>query len=559
MKPHYRSAALTLGLLALGSTAAAQSRFFWSQIKDGGLGLDDAAHDVAIGAGGQVFVAAFQRNATNIDALFLAYDAYGHALWERTIDLGGEEYALQLELDPASGDVLAVGTATPTPSAPHWVLWRLAAATGAVVWQTDYPGPQLLGGTPRDMLLDSSGGLVVSGSSGVGAGQIACVARFDSAGVLSWERPLPLAGGQFGTGWDLAASPSGDLLVKTSASLGTTQWTIHRLTSSGAISWSLPIGATENGAGGPLFDPSSNVLYSINAPAVGGHVIEKRDPAGNPLWSVDVATLFGANASCYGLAVDASGDVLALNVGGELVRLDPNGNLIWMRSVPAASWFDVAGSYPSGILLGSGGEIFVRYRSRTLLGEDYDSIASWDGAGNFRWSQSVRGLEPNAEVQTYGMELAPQGSVVIGGRTGPVGGTLDVFVAAVHESSQLGCFGDGSSGPCPCGNNVAAGLVSGCRATAPGVGVRLDDQGISSLGSDSVRFYAVNLPPSGVAVLLQGNPGVALPFQAGLSCMAGPLRRIYSASFNNSLALDLGPAGAARVHARSAALGDPIQ
>ncbi|HUR28751.1 MAG TPA: hypothetical protein VM509_11235, partial [Planctomycetota bacterium] len=134
---------------------------------------------------------------------------------------------------------------------------------------------------------------------------------------------------------------------------------------------------------------------------------------------------------------------------------------------------------------------------------------------------------------------------------------LDIFVAAVHKSSQMGCFGDGTSGACPCGNTVTAGLVSGCRATATGVGVRLDDQGISSLGSDSLRFYAVNLPPSGVALLLQGHPGVALPFQDGLSCMSGPLLRIYSATFQNS-ALDLAPAGGARVHSRSAALGDPI-
>ncbi|HTF88847.1 MAG TPA: PQQ-binding-like beta-propeller repeat protein, partial [Planctomycetota bacterium] len=501
----------------------------------------------------QLFDAGVSMGVANQDGLIVAHDPYGHRLWERRVDFGGSETALMLRYDNASADLYVVGT-----SATHWLILRVDAPTGAIVWQHDYFGPALQGGLPMAMALDASGGVVVGGYVDSPALRQAAVARFDSAGGLTWEWFPGIAGASVSYCPTITLDPAGDLVAKVSANVQGNSWSLHKLTSAGSLVWSRTIGSTESGLQGPLFDSASNVVYSINVSTIGGHVIAKRDSAGNLLWSVDSQAIFGINSSNYFLALAANDDILALGSSSQVARLDPNGNLLWLAGMPQSSWIDF-GAFASGLAVANNGDVVARFRGHQPFNFlDLDTIARWDAAGNFLWSQAVRSFDSDVEVQTLGMALAPQGSVVISGYSQKVGSTKDMFYAAVHQASQAGCFGDGSSGPCPCGNNVPAGTASGCK-TSSGIGARLDDQGIASLGSDSLRFFATGMSGSGIAILLQGQPSATpFSFQDGRMCIQAPLRRLYSASLTIPM-VDFAPLGGPRVHARSAQLGDVIQ
>jgi outer membrane protein assembly factor BamB len=547
--------------LALVPSAAAQSHLFWSESRDSGSGLDEQATDVALGPQGQVFVAGWARNALDSDAHFLAYDAFGKVLWEQRIDLGSDEVADRLVFDPSSEDLYAIGNGSPS----HWLIWRIDGATGAVSWQEVYLGPQLQGGVATGLALDDQGGVAVSGAVGSGVEQVAFLARFDGSGALTWELPLAVPGGEEGLCAVLVEDSNGDLLLRSSAVLPAkgTQGFLHKVTSAGSLVWSLPIGGPDDVAQGPAPDAAGNFVVSINQRAPRMNYVAKLDSQGHRIWSVDSLKMFlGPLASVVALAVDADGDVLATGSKGRVARLAAqDGAILWTQGLPfQTGWYEYGG-VPAGMALNQHGDVFVRYRVHTPFEElELDAVAGWNAGGELLWSQSVRGLDPQVEVRTFGLAAAPGGSVVLAGMSQPIGEDMDGFVAALHASSRLACFGDGSSGPCPCGANVVKGTPSGC-VTDWGEGGRLDDQGISSLGSDSVRFCA-SVPgqslSNGLAVLLQGrHAGTAVPFEDGLLCLERPIVRLY-ATIGGSSSLDLPPAGAPSVHLRSAELGDPI-
>ncbi|MBL8861493.1 MAG: CHRD domain-containing protein [Planctomycetes bacterium] len=88
------------------------------------------------------------------------------------------------------------------------------------------------------------------------------------------------------------------------------------------------------------------------------------------------------------------------------------------------------------------------------------------------------------------------------------------------------CFGDGSSGACPCGNNSATTDAEGCLHSG-GMGGRLRGYGNASLSGDQVVLHALRLPSSTQGLLFQGPaPAAPGPFGDGLRCVGGPVTRL---------------------------------
>lgn len=122
------------------------------------------------------------------------------------------------------------------------------------------------------------------------------------------------------------------------------------------------------------------------------------------------------------------------------------------------------------------------------------------------------------------------------------------------------CFGDGTGGACPCGNNGAAGR--GCASSANASGAVLSASGSTAQdmtsGTDTIVLAAAGMLPTANAIYLQGDAQVApVTFGDGSRCAGGNLKR---------LALKTSVGGASQypqtgdlsVSQRSAALGDPI-
>jgi len=118
------------------------------------------------------------------------------------------------------------------------------------------------------------------------------------------------------------------------------------------------------------------------------------------------------------------------------------------------------------------------------------------------------------------------------------------------------CFGDGSSGPCPCGNSGLAG--HGCENSSGTGGALLSAHGTHRLLEDTFAFLSSGEKPTALSIFLQGSTFLApVTYGDGLRCVGGTLRRLYVKSAVGGVVAAPG-LGDLPVSARSAALGDPI-
>ena len=98
--------------------------------------------------------------------------------------------------------------------------------------------------------------------------------------------------------------------------------------------------------------------------------------------------------------------------------------------------------------------------------------------------------------------------------------------ARVAEEVGAGtCFGDGSSGPCPCAN--VGGNGEGC-ANSSGAGARLAAAGSTSVSANDLVLVATHMKPNTLSIAFQGDAvlAVPLPFGDGLRCAGGTLKSL---------------------------------
>jgi len=118
------------------------------------------------------------------------------------------------------------------------------------------------------------------------------------------------------------------------------------------------------------------------------------------------------------------------------------------------------------------------------------------------------------------------------------------------------CFGDGTSGPCPCGNVGMWG--KGCDNSHGTGGAFLSASGNASLSGDTLVLTSSGELPTSLSIVLQGNSTISpMSFGDGLRCAGGTLKRLYTKSASGGTVS--APQGAElSVSARSAALNDPL-
>jgi hypothetical protein len=178
----------------------------------------------------------------------------------------------------------------------------------------------------------------------------------------------------------------------------------------------------------------------------------------------------------------------------------------------------------------------------SIVGQQPIPYAYWN------WAQSPAGTNGTfwwqRGLHMY-FHLADNRAVALASSTGwPVGAPF--------------CFGDGSSGACPCSNpSSQPGL--GCDNSAATGGASLLAAGTPSLASDSLHFFTSHQQPIGTSILLQATASIpAVTLGQGLRCIDGTLKRLYVKSASAGSISAPEPSDPS-VSSSSALLGDTIQ
>ncbi len=107
---------------------------------------------------------------------------------------------------------------------------------------------------------------------------------------------------------------------------------------------------------------------------------------------------------------------------------------------------------------------------------------------------------------------------------GDMNATNDTFVHDRHSDVTPFCLGDGTNGPCPCGNDGAPGR--GCGNSQVTGGAVLVAAGTASVSTDTLSFSASGLTGT-VAIFFQGASEIApAVVDDGIGCVGGPVVRL---------------------------------
>jgi hypothetical protein len=292
------------------------------------------------------------------------------------------------------------------------------------------------------LAVDSSGNLFAYGNyDDATTGPDTILAKYDSSGVLQWQKYLRSGGAGFANDYSggVAVDSSGNVYTSAEILIGSTAaFSATKFDSSGTLVWSRALNSTGNneGATSIALDSSANVY-------VGGYSnvstdtylqLAKYSSAGTFSWQRRLGTTSALSGS-YGVAVDSSGNVYAAGyttVSGSqrllVTKYNTSGTFQWVRSLGnsfTSTAFSIALDSSSNVYVGGSA-----YDSGT--GIEAGLIAKYDTSGNLLWQRT---LTRGTSTRLYGIAVdSTLGNIYITGQCYGSSGPYQIIFAKFQTS-----------------------------------------------------------------------------------------------------------------------------
>lgn len=367
----------------------------------------------------------------------------------------------------------------------------------------------------RGIAFDSSGNAYVCGTSNSSGSNNLQIAKYDSFGVLQWQRQLGNGSGS-NEGRGIAVDSSGNAYICGTANVGgVVSIVLAKYNTSGTIQWQRRLYTGNGDAGYAIATDSSGNVYVCgmdNTSGSGSFIIAKYDTSGTIQWQRKLAGGSSDYEVANGIGVDGSGNVYVVGYGPDgtsgsnvflLAKYNSSGTLQWQR------WHGATGTAIGyGIAVDSSGNSYICGYS-SASGYTSLEIAKYNTSGSI---QSARALSDGvflANDRAYGIALDGLGNVYVCGHA-PVGsgGTQDFIIAKYNTSLTLqwqrklggstddfayGIAADGQGNVYVCGKTAARGNDDFLLAKLPGNGTMT---GTYSVGGYSFTYAASSLTDS---------------------------------------------------------------
>lgn len=311
----------------------------------------------------------------------------------------------KIELD-SSGNVYVAGWVYNTAASRPYYLTVKYNSSGVQQWVTTYSGHTGNGGTVRDLKVDSSGNVYVTGvSNGASfSGNDVVTIKYNSSGTQQWATSYNGPGNGADDASGLQVDSSGNVYVAGSAYGGSSTLNDYftvKYNSSGVQQWA----ATYNGTGNSNdsaaaigIDSSGNVY--VTGASQGSSNIDyatiKYNSTGTQQWVASYNGGYNGQDAARALYVDSSGNVYVTGTSevGSLdndiltVKYDTSGTQQW-----ATGYGNVSGRHdlPSAITVDSSGNVYVAGNT-TLFDYSLDILAvKYNSSGVQQWAATYDG------------------------------------------------------------------------------------------------------------------------------------------------------------------------
>ena len=341
-----------------------------------------------------------------------------HGPGARATTLGdGRVVTRGIALD-ASGNLFVVGAAS-NGANNDFVTTKLAAGSGAVLWQKTFNGAANLDDEALAVAVDASGAAIVVGHGFAAAGnRDVKVIKYAADGAVAWERSLDAGAADFA--FAVAVDAAGNALVAgESAGTAGTDIKVYKLAAAtGAPLWTRTLDyGGEDYIAEIAVDASGNVLGAgVSTNAAGNRdmrVFKLAAATGAVAWSQ--AYDGGGHDEALALALDAGGN--AYVTGYSTVGTTPNVRTIKYTAAGTAVWQQaIAGGRDDAgvsIAVNAEGHPFVLARVMNAVGNyDFRTLRYSGDNGAVQWDRTFDG---GVNEHPYQLALDGNGNVVVVG------------------------------------------------------------------------------------------------------------------------------------------------
>ena len=287
--------------------------------------------------------------------------------------------------------------------------------------------------------VDAAKNVYVCGHSDASGSNDFQLAKYNSLGILQWQRRL--GGSTSDIALSISADASGNVYVTGySDNAGSYDSQIAKYNTAGTLQWQNRLGAASIGDFGAsiVVDGSSNVYVAGYSSASGSNDFQlaKYNSSGTLQWQ---RRLGGSGADiCNSVAVDPSGNIYICghsNASGTydllLAKYDTSGTLQWQRLLGNASFEQ---GYGFGVTTDASSNVYVcGYNDGSGTGYNEMQLAKYDTSGTLQWQRRLGGTSANF---AYSINADASGNVYIAGESN-ASGTTDFQLAKYDTSGTL--------------------------------------------------------------------------------------------------------------------------
>lgn len=409
---------------------------------------------------GNVVVAGATMNGPTTDILVAKYNSKGNMLWIKQFAgaaAGGVDFAAGLYVTDTH--VYLTGAITNNSITPQTdcVTMKLATTNGSVVWSSTYVGAGGGHDAGRDITVDASGNVYVSGSAfGSGSANDYLAIKYNSAGAQQWATTWDYAGADDGA---IKVALNGTFLNITGAGATTTpgnyKMSTLKLTqatgSVTAVTTSTAVTTTSvEVVCDMVLDGSGNIYlagsYDVSGQGTNFYV---QKLSASTLASAWVYTFNGAAGStdvAKAIGVDASGNVYIAGYSTS-TGLAKELTLIRLNSAGTPQWTQTSGftgdDEAADLAVDASGNAYVT-GYKTSAGNRNYYTCKYTAAGVKKWEMELNGVGYNDNATNIALDSL--NNVIVTGQSG-ISPTAYEFVTAKYVQHDMVPYTDVNNEP----------------------------------------------------------------------------------------------------------------